>query len=225
MGKLTKTIAILACVVSTASCYAYWQGSGQDILYKPPVVTDFLGIPFGTDHAQLLTARKSADVSPDTKPGGVRSTSTNLKGLLATPHQLLVPFLQSSNRCYVSSDNHGKIVSVECEANLSSYRNYTADQLKGFIAELLKMHPELKENKDKNKGVIASTNSTGDRGYTRLSGTTKSGVSVLLVIYPPKEVDSEIHYPASLELKYEAATKAEEDRKTRIKKKIEEDGL
>jgi hypothetical protein len=222
MGKRTKTLAILACVVSTASCYAYWQGSGQDILYKAPAVTDFLGIPFGTDHAQFLTSRKSAEVRPDTKPGGLRSTNTDLKGLLATLHPLLVPFLQSSSRCYLRSDDYGKIVSVECEANTSSYRNYTADQLKGFIAELLKMHPELKENKDKSKGVVRSGNRSG---YTRLSGTTKSGVSVLLVIYPPKEVDSEIHYPASLELKYEAATKAEEDRKTRIKKKIEEDGL
>jgi hypothetical protein len=239
MYKPTKSFAILACVVSTAMCYGYWQEPirsdsqtkreqnkvvtprvsqkkeekpedvNQDVLYRPPTVVEFLGIPFGMDirkysspfvidNSQFLNNK-----SAEEKPGGqIPEVHRTL------PHPLLA-LVTSGNAGNFSfnGDQHQKIVEARCQRN-----DFTVKDLRQFVDAIRKQYPEIEEIKDKSKGE-------------RLIGLTKSGISVRFVkLRQPvlRESDGELIYSYVLILEYESAMEAEKDRQARIARKIAE---
>jgi hypothetical protein len=261
MGKRTKTLAILACVVSTASCYACWQDrknpkaptysleeklgvkkeldvpkpkaieDAQDVLYRPPAIVEFLGIPFGMD-IDKFSGRDSDKFSG-------RGRGSNLyeipKDRIVALHPLLelVTARENGLPCRVIADSHQKIVRASCERN-----SVTASELREFIDKIRKEYPEIEEIKKTPydhlpdvPGVVFS-GAGNQRIYKkqpttnhRLFGTTKSGISVEFIRNASpilRESDGELIYHFVLILAYEAPIKAEEDRQARIKRKIAE---
>jgi hypothetical protein len=241
MGKRTKTLAILACVVSTASCYACWQDrknpepptdsleeklgvkkeldvpkpkaveDAQDVLYRPPAIVEFLGIPFGMDIDKF-----------------------SFEAYRRSPHPLLAPVTEGDSAgINFYPDKRQKIVKVTCSRD-----DFTASELREFIDKIRKEYPEIEEIKNKTPydrspspvapNPVAPNGSRTDKKPTpshRLFGTTKSGISVEFIKNASpilRESDGELIYKFVLILAYEAPIKAEEDRQARIKRKIAE---
>ena len=260
MSKRAKSLAILACVVSTASCYACWQDrknpkaptdsleeklgvkkeldvpkpkvieDDQDVLYRPPAVVEFLGIPFGMDIDKF-----AGQVSPSRNFGRRLGSSVyNIpKDRIVALHPLLELVTASAKEdsftCSLRADSHQKIIRASCERN-----TFTAGELREFIDKIRKEYPEIEEIKNiapfKPYAVdtlVATSGygTTNTRKTTnhRLFGTTKSGISVEFIRNASpfvRESDGELIYNFVLILAYEAPIKAEEDRQARIKRKI-----
>ena len=172
----------------------------QDVLYRPPAVVEFLGIPFGMDIGKFsgVDNHRGEYLIPE-------SRKASLHPLLA-----LVTRYGSNGGgfgCTVFHDSHKKIIRA-----LGGRNDFTASELRQFIDKVREQYPELEENKDKSTNV-------------RLRGTTKAGVSVTFSRFESpvvRESDGELIYSYRLLIAYEAPIKAEEDRQARIKRKIAE---
>ena len=185
----------------------------QDVLYRPPAVVEFLGIPFGMDIDKF-----------------------SFEAYRRSPHPLLAPVTEGDSAgINFYPDKHQKIVKVTCSRD-----DFTASELREFIDKIRKEYPEIEEIKNKapydrlspdDPGVVFS-GAGNQRIYKkqpttnhRLFGTTKSGISVEFIRNASpivRESDGELIYKFVLILAYEAPIKAEEDRQARIKRKIAE---
>lgn len=179
----------------------------QDVLYRPPAVVEFLGIPFGMDIDKF-----------------------SFEAYRRSPHPLLAPVTEGDSAgINFYPDKHQKIVKVTCSRD-----DFTASELREFIDKIRKEYPEIEEIKNKTPYDrlpplnVATNGSKTDKKPTtnhRLFGTTKSGISVEFIRNSSpivRESDGELIYKFVLILAYEAPIKAEEDRQARIKRKIAE---
>ena len=198
----------------------------QDVLYRPPAVVEFLGIPFGMD-IDKFSGRDSDKFSG-------RGRGSSLYDIPKDRRVALHPLLELVTErydgfCRVFADSHQKIIRATCERN-----SFTAGELREFIDKIRKEYPEIEEIKNKTPYDrlpplnVATNGSKTDKKPTtnhRLFGTTKSGISVEFIRNSSpivRESDGELIYKFVLILAYEAPIKAEEDRQARIKRKIAE---
>ena len=168
--------------------------SDQDVLYRPPTVVEFLGIPFGMNMDKFSGVDRQEYRIPEDRKVAL--------------HPLLALVTRgSSYGCYVFHDDHKKIVRASAGRD-----DFTANEARQFLDSIRKQYPELEEIKDKSTNVRL-------RGTTKSGVSVEFSRS-----YPPvvRDSDGELIYNCRLELKYEAPIKAEKDRQARIKRKIAE---
>ncbi len=172
----------------------------QDVLYRPPAVVEFLGIPFGMDIDKF-----------------------SFEAYRRSPHPLL-----ASAGINFYPDKHQKIVKVTCSRDdftASELREFI-DKIRKEYPEIEEI--KNKAPYDRLSPLVATNGTKTDKKPTtnhRLFGTTKSGISVEFIRNASpilRESDGELIYKFVLILAYEAPIKAEEDRQARIKRKIAE---
>jgi hypothetical protein len=198
----------------------------QDVLYRPPAIVEFLGIPFGMD----IDKFSGMDVVNSSGKGRGSYFYDIPKDRIVVLHPLLELVTARGNgfTCKVLTDSHQKIVRATCGRN-----SFTAGELREFIDKIRKEYPEIEEIKnkapyDRLSPLVATNGTKTDKKPTtnhRLFGTTKSGISVEFIRNSSpivRESDGELIYNFVLILAYEAPIKAEEDRQARIKRKIAE---
>ena len=196
----------------------------EDILYKPPAIVEFLGIPFGMNIVKFSgVAKEDENVFGLYRAmyGGKREFPEYMdimRGchIIPGPRRAsldpLLAFFGNGGNLTVFCDRHNKIIMA------SGYGEFTANELRQFIDMIRRKYPEIKEIKERSK--------PGETRLRKLSGVTTSGISVEFYRdSDPKAMDGEILYTYNLHLEYETAIGDEEDRKTKVKKKIEEDGF